>query len=153
MMSSSRKSVTLVTTSESQTAATGKALANVLTVGDLVVLSGPLGAGKTCFIKGLALGLGIAEDDIKSPSFTLVNEYYGRLPLFHFDLYRMKESSELYQIGWDDYLLRDGIMVVEWGEKAAEFLPERRIEINMEIVSENERELKIIFRGESSEDR
>jgi tRNA threonylcarbamoyladenosine biosynthesis protein TsaE len=140
----SRKNIEIITTgSEEATIRAGKNLATILQNGDLVVLTGPLGAGKTCFIKGIALGLGVKEEEIKSPSFTLVNEYYGSRPLFHFDLYRMKSVSELYQIGWDDYLLRDGVVVVEWGEKAEEFLPGKRIEVAIDIVSENERRLSI----------
>ncbi len=139
-----QKSIEIITTeSEEETIRAGQTLAATLQNGDLVVLTGPLGAGKTCFIKGIALGLGVKEEEIKSPSFTLINEYYGARPLFHFDLYRMKSVSELYQIGWDDYLLRDGIVVVEWGEKAEEFLPEDRIEVAIEIISENERRLSI----------
>ncbi|MCX6828232.1 MAG: tRNA (adenosine(37)-N6)-threonylcarbamoyltransferase complex ATPase subunit type 1 TsaE [candidate division Zixibacteria bacterium] len=133
----------IITGSEEETIRTGRRFAAILQNGDLVVLTGPLGAGKTCFIKGIALGLGVKEEEIKSPSFTLVNEYYGSRPLFHFDLYRMKLVSELYQIGWDDYLLRDGIVVVEWGEKAEEFLPEKRVEVAIDIISENERRLSI----------
>lgn len=133
----------IITGSEEETIRTGRRFAATLQNGDLVVLTGPLGAGKTCFIKGIALGLGVKEEEIKSPSFTLVNEYYGSRPLFHFDLYRMKLVSELYQIGWDDYLLRDGIVVVEWGEKAEEFLPEKRVEVAIDIISENERRLSI----------
>ena len=139
-----QKSIEIITTgSEEETIRTGRRFAATLQNGDLVVLTGPLGAGKTCFIKGIALGLGVKEEEIKSPSFTLVNEYYGSRPLFHFDLYRMKSVSELYQIGWDDYLLRDGIVVVEWGEKAEEFLPEKRVEVAIDIISENERRLSI----------
>jgi tRNA threonylcarbamoyladenosine biosynthesis protein TsaE len=91
--------------------------------------------------------LDIAGDEVKSPSFTLINEYYGRIPLFHFDLYRMKDISELYNIGWDDYLMREGIVVVEWGEKAEEFLPEKRIDIKIEIISEWVRRMHILFMG------
>ena len=91
----------------------------------------------------IAKGLGINTEDVKSPSYTLVNEYFGKMPLYHFDLYRLKDDSELYGIGWDEYLMRDGIMVVEWGEKAGDQLPEKRIQIDMEIIGESERKLKI----------
>lgn len=144
-MINGRVNLNLVTESTDRTISLGKELAGILRNHDVVVLSGPLGAGKTCFIKGIALGLGISEDNIKSPSFTLINEYYGTLPLYHFDLYRMKESLELHQIGWDDYLLRDGIVVVEWGEKAENQLPENRIEVLIDISSETRRNLRITF--------
>jgi len=144
-MINSRQYHSLITESEEQTVQLGKELAALLKNGDLVTLTGPLGAGKTCLIKGIAAGLDINENDIKSPSFTLVYEHYGRMPLYHFDLYRMKKCSELYEIGWDDYLMRDGVVVVEWGEKAESRLPENRIQVNIEIVSEFKRNLVISF--------
>lgn len=128
-----------------ETVDSGKQLADILKNRDVVVLSGVLGAGKTSLIKGLAAGLGIEPDAVKSPSYTLVNEYRGRMPLYHLDLYRMKDTSELINIGWDDYLLRDGIVVVEWGEKAGPFLPSERVEIIITIKSENVRHLSIRF--------
>ena len=137
----------VISGSVEETVSLGKELALGLAGGEVVVLTGPLGAGKTCFIKGMALGLGIKEDEIKSPSFTLVNEYYGRLPLFHFDLYRMGKLDEMREIGWDEYLMRDGIIAVEWGEKAEEYLPAERIEVDFEILSEDSREITIRFIG------
>jgi len=84
---------------------------------------------------------------VKSPSYTIINEYDGKIPLYHFDLYRMKDPTELYNIGWDDYLMRDGIVVVEWGEKAEEQMPKNRIDIDIEIVSETNRKLQIRFKN------
>jgi tRNA threonylcarbamoyladenosine biosynthesis protein TsaE len=143
-----RQNHAFTTDSAEQTKAAGKELARLLRKSDIIIFTGPLGAGKTTFIKGIALGLGIKENDVKSPSFTLVNEYPGAKPLYHFDLYRMKNSSELYEIGWDDYLLRDCIIVVEWGEKAGAFLPEKRVEISMEIINETQRKISLTFIGE-----
>ena len=142
-----RKNITKVSNSEHETHEFGQELAESLVNGDLLVLTGVLGAGKTCLIKGIAVGLGVPEEDTKSPSFTLVNEYCGRMPLYHFDLYRMKDESELYQIGWDEYLMRDGIVVVEWGEKAGIYLPDKRIDISIAIVSENIRNIDVTFVG------
>lgn len=144
-MISSRQYHSFITESEEETVQLGKELAALLKNGDFVTLTGPLGAGKTCLIKGIAVGLDINENDIKSPSFVLVNEYYGKMPLYHFDLYRMKKGSELYETGWDDYLMRDGIVVVEWGEKAESRLPEKRIQINIDIISVNKRNLAVSF--------
>lgn len=135
----------IITNCPDETVDTGKQLVSLLETGDLVSLTGPLGAGKTCLIKGIALGLGVAEREIKSPSYTLVNEYYGNSALFHFDLFRLKNSDELYGIGWDDYLMREGITVVEWGEKADRYLPEKRIQISIFIISDNRRRLEFIF--------
>ncbi len=147
-MITGRQNQVLTTDGAEQTIAAGKELSNLLQNGDVVVFTGCLGAGKTTFIKGIALGLGIKENDIKSPSFTLVNEYPGTKPLYHFDLYRMKNNAELYEIGWDDYLLRDSIIVVEWGEKANNLLPEKRIDILMEITAETQRKISMTFIGE-----
>ncbi|MFH2036584.1 MAG: tRNA (adenosine(37)-N6)-threonylcarbamoyltransferase complex ATPase subunit type 1 TsaE [Candidatus Zixiibacteriota bacterium] len=135
------------TTSPELTMKAGEKLVAVLNSGDVIALSGPLGAGKTCLIKGIAAGLGVEETEVKSPSYTLVNEYFGSMPLYHFDLYRLKDESELYNIGWDEYLMRDGIMVVEWGEKAGEQLPQNRVQIDIIILGEEERTIKIEFKG------
>src|SRR5699024_1158231 len=95
--------------SEAETEALGEALAGRLTAGDVIAVSGDLGAGKTAFTRGLARGLGVTER-VTSPTFTIVNEYLGgRLPLFHFDLYRLSSAEELFDIGWEDYLDRGGV--------------------------------------------
>ncbi len=102
--------------SEAETEALGEALAGRLTAGDVIAFSGDLGAGKTAFTRGLARGLGVTER-VTSPTFTIVNEYLGgRLPLFHFDLYRLGSAEELFDIGWEDYLDRGGVCAVEWSE-------------------------------------
>ncbi len=140
-----RRNQVFITENTADTIAAGKQLAAFLKNGDLVSLTGPLGAGKTCFIKGIALGAGVVESEIKSPSFTLINEYYGKMPIFHVDLYRMENVDELYGIGWNDYLMREGIMVVEWGEKAGDYLPDKKIRVNISIISENSRKIDIRF--------
>ena len=97
----------------------GARLAGRLNSGAVVAFTGDLGAGKTAFVRGMARGLGIS-DRVTSPTFTIVNEYEGdRLPLFHFDLYRLGSSDELFDIGWEDYLSRGGVCAVEWSENAA----------------------------------
>ncbi|MCD7821600.1 MAG: tRNA (adenosine(37)-N6)-threonylcarbamoyltransferase complex ATPase subunit type 1 TsaE [Clostridiales bacterium] len=110
------------TNSALETEALGQKLAQTLRPGDIIAYTGDLGAGKTAFTRGVARGLGITER-VTSPTFTIVNEYEGgRLPLFHFDLYRLGSSEELYDIGWEDYLNRDGVCAVEWSEVAADAL-------------------------------
>lgn len=110
------------THSESETEAVGEALAATLSPGTVIAFTGDLGAGKTAFTRGLARGLGIGER-VTSPTFTIVNEYEGgRLPLFHFDMYRLESSEELFDIGWEDYLRRGGVCAVEWSEKVADAL-------------------------------
>ena len=108
--------MTYETQSAAETEALGAKLAEKLRGGEVIAYTGDLGAGKTAFTRGLARGLGITER-VTSPTFTIVNEYdSGRLPLFHFDMYRLGSSDELYDIGWEDYLSRGGVCAVEWSE-------------------------------------
>jgi tRNA threonylcarbamoyladenosine biosynthesis protein TsaE len=117
----------------------------IVGVQDVVALIGPLGAGKTVFVRGFAAAAGVDPDKVNSPTFTLVNEYLdGQTPIFHFDLYRFEKASEFHEIGGDDYLNRDGIALIEWAENGAGFIPENRFEIEIDIVDESSRSL--IFR-------
>lgn len=110
-------------TSEADTIRCGESLAATLRNGDVIALTGDLGAGKTHLTKGIVLGLG-CRDDVSSPTFSLVHEYHGgRLSVFHFDLYRLDEATELRGIGWEDYLERDGVCVIEWADKFPAALP------------------------------
>ncbi|UCG63106.1 MAG: tRNA (adenosine(37)-N6)-threonylcarbamoyltransferase complex ATPase subunit type 1 TsaE [Candidatus Zixiibacteriota bacterium] len=131
--------------SEDETLALAGKLASLFRGGDVLVLCGPLGSGKTVFVRGLTVALGLDESLVNSPSFTLVNEYLGERPVYHFDLYRLGDTSELKEIGWDDYLERDGIVVVEWGEKAGDYLPSRYYKIDFAIADESDREISIGF--------
>ncbi len=108
--------------SEQETEALGEALVSRLSPGAVVAFTGDLGAGKTAFVRGMARGLDITQR-VTSPTFTIVNEYEGgRLPLFHFDLYRLGSSDELFDIGWEDFLRRGGICAVEWSENVTDAL-------------------------------
>ncbi len=112
--------MTFYTESAVETEQLGCRLAQKLQGGEIVAYTGDLGAGKTAFTRGIAKGLGITER-VTSPTFTIVNEYEGgRLPLFHFDMYRLASSDELYDIGWEDYLARNGVCAVEWSEIVAD---------------------------------
>ena len=112
----------ITTHSADETQALGQKLASRLAPGDVIAYFGDLGAGKTAFTRGLALGLGIT-DPVTSPTYTIVNEYLsGRIPLFHFDMYRLSSSDELFDIGWEDYLSRGGVCAVEWSENVADAL-------------------------------
>ena len=120
-----------ITNSEGETEALGVWLAEALAPGAVIAFTGGLGAGKTAFTRGLARGLGIA-DRVASPTFTIVNEYEGgRLPLFHFDMYRLGSSDELFDIGWEDYLARGGVCAVEWSENVAGALEEGAILVDI----------------------
>lgn len=131
--------------SEEETLALAGKLAGLLRPGDVLVLTGVLGAGKTVFVRGLASALGIDEELVNSPSFTLINEYVGERILYHFDLYRLGDTSELHEIGWEDYLNRDGLVVVEWGEKAEGLLPPCYYRVEFGIVDELQREINISY--------
>ncbi len=122
-----------ITNSPEETEALGAALAKGLNPGTVIAFLGGLGMGKTAFIRGLARGLGI-DCRVTSPTYTIVNEYPGgRLPLFHFDLYRLSDPEDLFDIGWEDYLERGGICAVEWSERgldALEGLTVLRVELH-----------------------
>ena len=120
-----------VTNSPAETEALGAALAEELKPGAVVAFTGDLGAGKTAFVRGLARGLGIGER-VTSPTFTIVNEYEGgRLPLFHFDMYRLGSADELFHIGWEDYLARGGVCAVEWSENVAEAIEDDAVRVDI----------------------
>lgn len=121
--------VTLSSSSEEDTRAIGRALGEVLRPGDVVALSGDLGAGKTVFCKGVGLALGIPEDRVVSPSFTIVTEHQGRLPLFHIDVYRLSSALEAEGIGLEEILGGEGVCLVEWAEKIGNLLPNHCIKV------------------------
>ena len=115
-----------------ETRALGAALGRRLSAGDVVLLYGELGAGKTAFTQGLALGLGVPpERRVASPTFTLVNEHLGKYPLHHIDLYRIDDPGELEEIGLRDYLAGAGVTVIEWAEKLGHFLPDQRLDVSI----------------------
>ena len=124
----------------------GARLAEQLEPGAVVAFTGDLGAGKTAFTRGLARGLGI-PDRITSPTFTIVNEYEGPTPLFHFDLYRLGGEEELWDIGWEDYLARNGVCAVEWSEIAPGALPENTVYVTLRRRPGAEEEREILVEG------
>ena len=131
-----------ITNSPAETEAVGIALAKALQSGSILAYRGDLGAGKTAFTRGLAKGLG-CTDMVTSPTYTIVNEYLsGRLPLFHFDMYRLASSDDLWDIGWEDYLERGGICAVEWSENVEDAL-EGAISVTIEKLGEDSRRITI----------
>ena len=130
------------TNSPGQTEAVGEALAKALMPGTVIAYRGDLGAGKTAFTRGLARGLGYREP-VTSPTYTIVNEYIGgRLPLFHFDMYRLGSAEDLWDIGWEDYLDRGGVCAVEWSENVEEAL-DSFILVNIEKTGDESRRITI----------
>ena len=129
-----------ITHSPEETEKIGEALAKSLQPGTILAYRGDLGAGKTAFTRGLARGLGCKET-VTSPTYTIVNEYLGgRLPLFHFDMYRLASSDDLWDIGWEDYLDREGVCAVEWSENVQDAM-EDAITVTIEKLGENTRQI------------
>jgi tRNA threonylcarbamoyladenosine biosynthesis protein TsaE len=129
-----------MTYSAKDTRALGCHLGRRAVEGDLIACCGPIGAGKTTLIQGFAEGLEVgAEAYVRSPTFTLMHEYRGRLPLFHFDFYRLSQASEVYEIGFEEYYEAGGVVIVEWAEKFPEILPANYLELVIRIVSAQRR--------------
>ena len=131
-----------ITNSPQETEAVGAALGKILKAGTVLAYRGDLGAGKTAFTRGVACGLG-AKESVTSPTYTIVNEYLsGKYPLFHFDMYRLASSDDLFDIGWEDYLDRGGVCAVEWSENVADAM-EGAIIVTIEKLAEETRRITI----------
>lgn len=129
-----------------ETREAGRILGESLKPGDVVALSGPMGAGKTVFAQGIAIALGI-DETVTSPTFTLISEYEGRMPLYHMDLYRLGTPDEFTWLGVEEMLNGKGISLVEWSERAGEELPERSIQVKIELTENGNRTIKIAVPG------
>ena len=137
-----RNSLELISHSSEQTQKFGVSIGELAQSGDIFLLVGELGTGKTCLTQGIAWGLGIKEYAV-SPSFVLVRELYGRLPLYHMDLYRLDHIEEIVELGLDDYLYGKGVCVVEWAEKGLAVLPIEHLLIEISYLSDTERHLQL----------
>lgn len=142
----------LLSGSEEETEAWGSRLAPVLEPGDCLLLVGELGAGKTCFVRGIARGLGVKER-VTSPTFILLREHRGRLPLYHLDAYRLEGPGDLYMLGLDELEEAGGVLAVEWGDRVRGFFLDDFLEIRIEIRGDSERELTFIPHGAKWEER
>ena len=138
------------TNSAEETRSLASNLGAVLRPGDTLCLIGDLGAGKTTFTQGLALGLGLPPDEpVNSPTFMLLAEHPGgRVPLFHFDVYRLPDSSALYDLAFDEYLSGDGVVVIEWADRITDALPPDRLDLVFNAVSYDTRQITVTARGE-----
>lgn len=142
------KKITFISEEEAHTEAIASSLADIVQAGDVITLTGELGVGKTHFTKGLAKGLGITER-VTSPTFTIVKEYEGRLPLYHLDVYRLEHSDE--DIGFDEYFYGDGVAVIEWAQFIEAFLPEEYLSITIERIGDTAREITVEAVGKKYE--
>jgi len=143
----------LQTRSPSETAGIGKTIGNRLLPGDVVALVGDLGAGKTQFIKGLATGVGIRNTTyLSSPSFTLINEYPGKIPFYHIDLFRLGREEEAEALGLEDYFQGGGVTAVEWADRIPSLLPEEMLFISIVCEDQTTRSVEIIGKGKHFED-
>ncbi len=135
--------VTVTTHSRAETERFAESLAKETAAGTVFAMRGDLGAGKTCFTSGFAKGLGF-KGDVNSPTFAIVNEYLGgRLPLYHFDMYRISGWEDLYTTGYFEYLEQDGILIIEWSENIASALPDDAVTVTIKTVGENDREITV----------
>ncbi len=138
------KQMEQITRSPEETQALGEKIGRKLREGDVVALIGELGAGKTCLTQGLGLGLGVDPNlYLTSPSFTLIKEYRGRLRVYHIDLYRLNSIKEVYELGFEEYFYGSGVTIVEWADRIETLLPPEHVRIEIEVVSENERRIKL----------
>ena len=132
----------IITKSEKETQEAGEKLVQTLAPGSVVAMYGDLGAGKTAFVRGMTRGLEI-NFPVSSPTFNVVNEYPGKVPLFHFDMYRLGSADELFDIGWDDYLERGGICAVEWSENVEEAFEPGTVKVTITKLGDTEREITV----------
>jgi len=133
----------ITSTSDTMTKELGARVASVLEPGSVIALVGPLGAGKTCFVQGMARGVKVPENVfVRSPSFTLVNQYDGDVPLYHIDFYRLDEAASLGDLGLDELFEGDGITVVEWADKFMDEMPRNTVAFNFEIIDESVRTIE-----------
>lgn len=125
--------------SEKETRKFGAAVGARVVAGTVIAIRGELGAGKTCFVKGLAAGLGIDPAQVTSPSYTIVHEHQGRLPLYHIDLYRLDREGEALTLGLEEYFEAGGVCAVEWAERAPELIPEEALQLDIQVTGPEDR--------------
>jgi tRNA threonylcarbamoyladenosine biosynthesis protein TsaE len=145
---------TFLSNSPSATLAMGERIGERLKAGSIITLTGELGCGKTLLTRGICAGLGVPRRQVNSPTFVLVNEYRGRLPVFHLDMYQLGTASDAVEFGMLDYLARarSGVMIIEWAEKITAVLPDDCLQVKFEVVSARKRRLELITHGDKFRD-
>lgn len=144
---SKAKTLTIISPTPQETERIGSLVGTLLITGDVIALTGELGAGKTTLVRGLAQGMGVSGEEVASPSFTLVNEYDGPLPLFHIDLYRLGNIQELHEIGYEEYISEAGVTVIEWADRVRDAIPHESLWITLRYQSSEQREIEMHPRG------
>lgn len=142
------KTVKITSHTPAETEQIGSLLGSMLDKGDIIALSGELGTGKTTLVRGMARGMGLKEGEVVSPSFTLVNEYEGQLPLFHIDLYRLEDKKELINIDYEEYLKADGVVVIEWADRIPQAIPRDALWIMLRYLKSERREIVLRTQGD-----
>lgn len=142
------KKLNILSASAEQTIQLGVRLARHLKKGSIICLQGDLGTGKTTLVKGIARGLKINPEKVNSPTFVIMNSYQGRLPLYHFDLYRLEDIKEIPVIGYEEFLYGDGVCVIEWAERLGALAPKEYLRVELKHKGENERSIDITMVGE-----
>lgn len=137
----------VITKSPEETKKLGKKLGKLTKPGDLLAFYGELGAGKTCFIQGISQGLKV-KDYVTSPSFTIINEYKGKIPIFHFDLFRLNHAEEILELNYMEYFYGEGLTVIEWAEKIEAFLPQEHLKIDIKFKDHSQRIISLISQGD-----
>ena len=137
----------IISDSAQQTTQIGRKLGGLLQPGDVIALVGDLGAGKTCLTRGVAEGIGANPDIVTSPTFVLINEYQGRIPLYHFDAYRLHGADDMLALGSDEYFAGSGVCLVEWADRVEDALPDEYLRITIEITGPSGRAIRLEARG------
>jgi len=139
--------LTIITKRPEETKKLGEEVSKLARPGDLLAFYGELGAGKTCFIQGISQQLKV-KDYVTSPSFTIINEYQGKIPIYHFDLFRLNTAEEIFELGYEEYFYGEGLTVIEWAEKIEQLLPKEHLKIDIKFKDHYKRTISFIPQGD-----
>ncbi|MBA7582250.1 tRNA threonylcarbamoyladenosine biosynthesis protein TsaE [subsurface metagenome] len=139
--------LTIITKSPEETKNLGKEVSKLTKPGDILAFYGELGAGKTCFIQGISQGLEV-KDYVTSPSFTIINEYQGKVPIYHFDLFRLDNDEDILELGYEEYFYGEGLTVIEWAEKIEQLLPKKHLKVDIKFKDRYQRTISFISQGD-----